>query len=381
MRQDLVDCGEVGPGQRDVDGAGVLLDALDAAGAGDACPVLGSPVASPPKRSRAPDCSRLWPAATTSHSRTSSVSGQRNCVTAERAARVSLRNTGWPVMAGATTYPDHEADCPMVGCPHAWPGWLPPGQPRTAPSVGVGADDGRGHAGPDVRRCQDTRRTGTTVPLFGFWASPPTRASSSAIVSPTPSQGGASPLGSSPPRRGSPTMHFTLRIDGTAAHITVHGEIDYTTLPTLRAATAGLPREVTEPVRDLHDARFTGRRRPPPASPYWISQSGGGGRISSPRRRSVSRRSSASIQPSSWARRRRRLLYHHASGEAEQLRPRRFIVHVFDSRISGEPGVQPSDCPVPLDLDLLPSGFDGREFVSSEFDHRRSEAVSEPGNL
>ncbi|MBE1602847.1 hypothetical protein [Streptomyces stelliscabiei] len=52
-------------------------------------------------------------------------------------------------------------------------------------------------------------------------------------------------------------MHFTLRIDGTAAHITVHGEIDYTTLPTLRAATAGLPREVTEPVRDLHDARFT----------------------------------------------------------------------------------------------------------------------------
>jgi anti-anti-sigma factor len=51
-------------------------------------------------------------------------------------------------------------------------------------------------------------------------------------------------------------MHFTLRIDGTAAHITVHGEIDYTTLPTLRAAAAGLPPNVTELVWDLHDARF-----------------------------------------------------------------------------------------------------------------------------
>ncbi|MFJ4536666.1 STAS domain-containing protein [Streptomyces tibetensis] len=51
-------------------------------------------------------------------------------------------------------------------------------------------------------------------------------------------------------------MHFAMRIDGTAAYITVHGEIDYTTLPTLRAAAAGLPPEVTELVWDLHDARF-----------------------------------------------------------------------------------------------------------------------------
>ncbi|MFG3029185.1 STAS domain-containing protein [Streptomyces sp. NPDC048253] len=51
-------------------------------------------------------------------------------------------------------------------------------------------------------------------------------------------------------------MHFTLRIDGTAAHITVHGEIDYTTLPTLRAAAAKLPPNVTELVWDLHDADF-----------------------------------------------------------------------------------------------------------------------------
>lgn len=33
--QDLVDHGEAGPGQRHIDGASVLLDALDAAGAGD----------------------------------------------------------------------------------------------------------------------------------------------------------------------------------------------------------------------------------------------------------------------------------------------------------------------------------------------------------
>ncbi|WP_329446375.1 STAS domain-containing protein [Streptomyces canus] len=51
-------------------------------------------------------------------------------------------------------------------------------------------------------------------------------------------------------------MHFTTRIDGAAAHITVHGEIDYTTLPTLSAAAAGLPPDVTELVWDLHDARF-----------------------------------------------------------------------------------------------------------------------------
>ncbi|MFK8905639.1 STAS domain-containing protein [Streptomyces sp. YS-3] len=51
-------------------------------------------------------------------------------------------------------------------------------------------------------------------------------------------------------------MHFTLRIDGTTAHVTVHGDIDYATLPTLRAAAAGLPPQVTELVWDLHDARF-----------------------------------------------------------------------------------------------------------------------------
>ncbi|CAL9608423.1 hypothetical protein SUDANB58_05582 [Streptomyces sp. enrichment culture] len=51
-------------------------------------------------------------------------------------------------------------------------------------------------------------------------------------------------------------MHFTMRIDGTTARITVHGEIDYSTLPTLRAAAAGLPPNVTELIWDLHDAHF-----------------------------------------------------------------------------------------------------------------------------
>ncbi|AYN42544.1 STAS domain-containing protein [Streptomyces dangxiongensis] len=51
-------------------------------------------------------------------------------------------------------------------------------------------------------------------------------------------------------------MRITTRIDGTAARITVHGEIDHSTLPTLRATAAGLPPSVTELVWDLHDARF-----------------------------------------------------------------------------------------------------------------------------
>ncbi|MET8030587.1 hypothetical protein [Streptomyces avermitilis] len=40
-----------------------------------------------------------------------------------------------------------------------------------------------------------------------------------------------------------------------------------------------------------------------------------------------------------------------------------------------------SDCPVPLDLDRLPSGFDGRELVSSECDHRRSATQRTEGAL
>ncbi|MFI5963564.1 hypothetical protein ACIA8J_15450 [Streptomyces asoensis] len=49
---------------------------------------------------------------------------------------------------------------------------------------------------------------------------------------------------------------FTLRIDGAAAHIVVHGEIDFDALPVLRAAAADLPPDVTELVWDLHDAGF-----------------------------------------------------------------------------------------------------------------------------
>ncbi|MEU5279385.1 STAS domain-containing protein [Streptomyces asoensis] len=49
---------------------------------------------------------------------------------------------------------------------------------------------------------------------------------------------------------------FTLRIAGEAAHIAVHGEIDYETLPTLRAAADDLPPDVAELVWDLRDAHF-----------------------------------------------------------------------------------------------------------------------------
>ncbi|MEU5274814.1 hypothetical protein AB0G87_00190 [Streptomyces asoensis] len=48
----------------------------------------------------------------------------------------------------------------------------------------------------------------------------------------------------------------TLRIAGAAAHIAVHGEIDYEALPMLRAAAADLPPDVAELVWDFQDARF-----------------------------------------------------------------------------------------------------------------------------
>ncbi|MBT3150136.1 STAS domain-containing protein [Streptomyces sp. CHD11] len=51
-------------------------------------------------------------------------------------------------------------------------------------------------------------------------------------------------------------MHLTKRIKGSTARIIVHGDIDYDTLPTLRAAAAGLPPQVTELVWDLEHARF-----------------------------------------------------------------------------------------------------------------------------
>jgi anti-anti-sigma factor len=51
-------------------------------------------------------------------------------------------------------------------------------------------------------------------------------------------------------------MRFTLRIDDTVARITVYGDIDYYTLPTLRSAAAGLSPHATELLWDLRDARF-----------------------------------------------------------------------------------------------------------------------------
>ncbi|MFD9670825.1 hypothetical protein ACFWAO_02770, partial [Streptomyces sp. NPDC059981] len=46
--------------------------------------------------------------------------------------------------------------------------------------------------------------------------------------------------------------------------------------------------------------------------------------------------------------------------------------HAFIVLRPGGPHQGMRKCPVPLDLDRLPSDFDGREFVSLEFDHRRS---------
>lgn len=51
-------------------------------------------------------------------------------------------------------------------------------------------------------------------------------------------------------------MNTTTRIAGSTARITPHGEIDYDTLPSLRAAAAALPPGVTAVIWDLHDTLF-----------------------------------------------------------------------------------------------------------------------------
>ncbi|MFF9497904.1 STAS domain-containing protein [Streptomyces flaveolus] len=48
----------------------------------------------------------------------------------------------------------------------------------------------------------------------------------------------------------------TTTIDGTSARITVLGDIDYDTLPPLRAAADALPANVTDLLWDLHQTAF-----------------------------------------------------------------------------------------------------------------------------
>ncbi|MEU6572163.1 STAS domain-containing protein [Streptomyces parvulus] len=51
-------------------------------------------------------------------------------------------------------------------------------------------------------------------------------------------------------------MNITTTIDGTRARISLDGEIDFHTLPQLRAATADLPTPVTELLWDLEATTF-----------------------------------------------------------------------------------------------------------------------------
>ncbi|MET9141992.1 STAS domain-containing protein [Streptomyces parvulus] len=51
-------------------------------------------------------------------------------------------------------------------------------------------------------------------------------------------------------------MNITTTIDGSRARISLDGEIDYHTLPLLRAATADLPTPVTELLWDLEATTF-----------------------------------------------------------------------------------------------------------------------------
>ncbi|MFD8522258.1 STAS domain-containing protein [Streptomyces capillispiralis] len=51
-------------------------------------------------------------------------------------------------------------------------------------------------------------------------------------------------------------MNVTTTIDGTSARISAHGEIDFDTLPPLRAAAASLPPQVTDLQWDLTHVPF-----------------------------------------------------------------------------------------------------------------------------
>lgn len=51
-------------------------------------------------------------------------------------------------------------------------------------------------------------------------------------------------------------MNIVTVIDGTSAHITPYGDIDFDTLPPLRAAADALPAHVTDLVWDLNHTAF-----------------------------------------------------------------------------------------------------------------------------
>ncbi|MFJ5520922.1 STAS domain-containing protein [Streptomyces griseoluteus] len=51
-------------------------------------------------------------------------------------------------------------------------------------------------------------------------------------------------------------MNITTVIDGTSARITPRGDIDFETLPPLRAAAQALPTRVTDLLWDLHHTAF-----------------------------------------------------------------------------------------------------------------------------
>ncbi|MGW3866679.1 STAS domain-containing protein [Streptomyces sp. NPDC005047] len=77
-------------------------------------------------------------------------------------------------------------------------------------------------------------------------------------------------------------MNITTTIDGSHARISLDGEIDFHTVPQLRAATADLPARVTELLWDLEAATFmdvTGLHllfdpTPPGSSPHRTTVTG-----------------------------------------------------------------------------------------------------------
>jgi len=141
---------------------------------------------------------------------------------------------------------------------------------------------------------------------------------------------GASSFGSPTPGRGHAYMTITTTIDGTAARISLCGEIDYDTLPTLRAALDGLPLQVTDLQWDLTHT-LHGRRWPPSPLPHHQQ------RPEAPDDRDRTARTTAVAAAPGGRRKSRRLRFHSSHAQRTPGRPEARSFVSVPSRGSSSP--------------------------------------------
>lgn len=116
--------------------------------------------------------------------------------------------------------------------------------------------ESRGHA--QQRATVDGQRDGPTHECrpFGEPGVAPTPGTQPPPSSSTPSPGMLRSWAHQPPEGGAPCVNITTTIHGTTARITPYGDIDFDTLPPLRAAAEALPAHVTDLIRDLNHTAF-----------------------------------------------------------------------------------------------------------------------------